>query len=264
MAVLGPLCVTGPDGPVRIDSARQRRLLVALAAHAGRAVEIAVLTELVWEAPPADPAGAVQTVVSRLRRVLPPAVRIETAHGGYALVVGRAALDVTAFADELAAAAAAAAAERPDLLAHALALWRGRPFAELDHPSLHPEVARLVELRTAAAEKHADALLAAGRGDEAVAAAETLVVAEPLRESAVALLMRALVATGRQADALAAFARLRERLADELGLDPSPSLRDLQQQVLRQQMPASAAGAPAARRAAGQLVRRPRHRAGRG
>jgi DNA-binding SARP family transcriptional activator len=136
VAVLGPLRVAGPDGPVRIDSARQRRLVVALAAHAGDAVETAVLTELVWDAPPADPAGAVQTHVSRLRRALPPDVRLETAPGGYALAVDRAALDVTAFADRLAAAAAADVADRPDLLAAALSLWRGRPFAEVDHPSL--------------------------------------------------------------------------------------------------------------------------------
>jgi hypothetical protein len=125
VAVLGPLRVAGPDGPVRIDSARQ--------------------------------------------------------------------------------------SDRPELLAAALALWRGRPFAEVDHPSLQPEVARLVELRAAAAEKHAEALLAAGRSAEAVAAAEALVVAEPLRESAVALLMRALVAVGRQADALAAPHRHAQR-----------------------------------------------------
>ncbi|MGQ0575561.1 MAG: BTAD domain-containing putative transcriptional regulator [Pseudonocardia sp.] len=237
VGVLGPLLVEGPDGPVRIGSDRQRRLLVALAAHAGRVVGTDLLTELVWGVPPADPAGAVQTNVSRLRRVLPAAVRIETAPDGYRLVAERAALDTTVFADQVAAAATDADG-RPERLARALELWRGHPFAELDHPALQPEAARLVELRAAAAEEHAAALLAVGRVGEAVAAAESMVVAEPLREGAVAVLVRALVAAGRHVEALAALARLRERLAEELGLDPSPQLRELEERVLRHELPA--------------------------
>lgn len=250
VGVLGPLLVEGPDGPVRIGSVRQRRLLVALAAHAGRVVDTDLLAELVWDADtPADPAGAVQTNVSRLRRCLPAGVRIVTAADGYQLRADRSALDVTAFADHLAAADGVPDAERADRYARALALWRGRPFAELDHPALHPEVARLVELRAAAAEEHAAALLGAGRVGEAVAALEALVVAEPLREAAVALLVRALVAAGRQGEALAALARLRTRLADDLGLDPSPELRELESRVLRQQLPAAPPPAPAPARA---------------
>ena len=190
VGVLGPLLVAGPDGPVRIGSSRQRRLLVALAAYAGRVVDTGLLTELVWDEAPAEPVGAVQTNVSRLRRSLPPGVRIVTAADGYQLDADPALLDVTAFADHLAAASAAAPADRAGHYARALALWRGRPFAELDHPALHPEVARLVGLRTAAVEQHAAALLAGGSVGEAVAALEALVVAEPLREGAVALLDR--------------------------------------------------------------------------
>lgn len=245
VGVLGPLLVEGPDGPVRIASARQRRLLVALAAHAGGVVGTGLLVELVWDDDaPTDPAGAVQTNVSRLRRVLPAQLRIGTAADGYQLLADRAALDVTAFADHLAAATHGAPAERAERYALALALWRGRPFAELDHPVLHPEVARLVELRASATEQHGAALLAAGRAGEAVAVLEALAVAEPLREGAVALLMRALVAAGRKGEALAAFGRLRARLADELGLDPSAELRELESQVLRQEV---AAPAPAPR-----------------
>ncbi|MGE3286322.1 MAG: BTAD domain-containing putative transcriptional regulator [Pseudonocardia sp.] len=229
--VLGPLQVHGPGGPVRIGSVRQRRLLVALAAHAGHVVATDVLVELLWADPPRDPAGAVQTNVSRLRRLLPPGVRIETAADGYRLVADPGVLDVAAFADHL-----AAAAEDPRRYAEALRLWRGTPFADLDHPALQPEVARLVELRAVATERHAAALLATGRPGEAVAALEALVLAEPLREGAVALLMRSLVAAGRQAEALAVFARLRTRLADELGLDPAPELRELERQVLHQEL----------------------------
>src|SRR6185436_10375433 len=127
----------------------------------------------------------------------------------------------------------------------------GRPFAELDHPALQPEVARLTELRASAAERYGAALLNAGRPGEAVATLEALLVTEPLREAAVALLMRALVAAGRQGDALAAFARLRGRLADELGLDPSAELRTLEQQVLRQEIaPTVGVLSPAASRSA--------------
>ena len=244
--MLGSLLVVGPAGPVLIGASKQRRLLVALAAHAGQVVGADLLGELVWERPPGDPAGALHTAVSRLRRVLPPGPRIVTAVDGYQLVADRSAIDVTAFADQL-----AAAGTDPDRYAEALALWRGRPFAELDHPALQPEVARLAELRASGAERHGAALLDAGRAGEAVAALEALLVTEPLREAAVALLMRALVAAGRQSDALAAFARLRGRLADELGLDPSTELRTLQQQVLRQEIaPTVAVLSPAASRSA--------------
>ena len=192
--------------------------------------------------PPTRP-GAVQTNVARLRRLLPGEIRIVTTPEGYQLLADRRAVDVTAFADHLAAAATDTDPQlRLRRLATALALWRGRPYAELDHPSLQPEVARLTELRSAAAEQHATALLATGRTGEAIAALEALTVAEPLREGAVAQLMRALVAAGRQSDALAAFGRLRARLADELGLDPAPELRALEQQVLRQEITARSVG----------------------
>jgi predicted ATPase/DNA-binding SARP family transcriptional activator len=245
VGVLGPLLVHGPAGPMAIGAARQRRLLVALAAHAGQVVDADLLGELVWERVPGDPAGALHTAVSRLRRLLPPGPRIVTAADGYQLVADRSAVDVTAFTDQL-----DTAGTDPDRYARALALWRGRPFAELDHPALHPEVARLVELRASAAERHGAALLAAGRAGEAVAALEALVVAEPLREAAVALLVRALVAAGRQGDALAAFARLRSALADELGLDPSSELQTLEQQVLRREVAPTIAAPPSPSRSA--------------
>jgi predicted ATPase/DNA-binding SARP family transcriptional activator len=250
LGVLGPLVLRGPEGPVRLGSTRQRRLLAALAAHLGRPVDVGLLVELVWGAdPPADPAGAVQTNVARLRRLLPPGLRLVTTPDGcYRLEAERSAVDVAAFADHLAAAAPGAPA-RLDRLVAALALWRGRPFCELDHPSLEPEVARLDALRATAAEQHAEALLAVGRPGEAVAAAEALVAAEPLRESAVGVLMRALVAAGRQGDALAAFGRLRRLLADDLGLDPCPELRALEQRVLRQELPGPAVPDPPAARA---------------
>ncbi len=249
--VLGPVMLRGPDGPVRLGSVRGRRLLAALAAHLRTAVSIDLLAELIWGVDPrdlpADPAGAVHTHVARLRRLLPAEVRIITAPDGYLLAADRALVDSTAFVDRVSAASQLRdPAERAELLAAALALWRGRPYPELDHPSVHPEIARLVELRSSAIEQHAEALLAAGRAGEAAAAMEALTVAEPLRESAVALLMRALAATGRPGDALAAYTRLRTRLAEELGLDPGPQLQALEQRVLRHELPAHVAAPVAA------------------
>jgi len=237
LGVLGPLVLRDADGPVRLGSGRQRRLLAALAAHLNRPVDAVLLLELVWGGEvPLDPAGALQTTVARLRRMLPAGLRLVTTPEGYRLDADRAAVDATAFADHLATATTTDSQVRLDRLAAALALWRGRPFCELDHPSLEPELARLDALRTTAAEQHAEALLACSRVGEAVVAAEGLVADAPLRESAVEVVMRALVAAGRQVEALAAFARLRGRLADELGLDPGPRLRALEQQILRQEV----------------------------
>jgi predicted ATPase/DNA-binding SARP family transcriptional activator len=238
VGVLGPVLLTGPSGAIRVGSVRQRRLLAALVAHIGSAVDTGVLADLVWDEPPADPAGAVQTNIARLRRLLPPGVVIVTVPEGYQLVADRSLVDVTAFVDHL-------AVRDPGRLEAALALWRGPPYCDLDHPAVQPEVARLTELRLGATEQLGAELLASGRTGEAVATLEALARAEPLREGAVAHLMRALVAAGRQGDALAAFARLRDRLRDELGLDPSPELRDLEGQVLNQQVVAPPAPAPA-------------------
>ncbi|MDN5858135.1 MAG: hypothetical protein L0H84_05880, partial [Pseudonocardia sp.] len=226
--VLGPLRVRGPDGPIPVPSARQRRLLLGLVARLGTPVPIDELADLGWDDPPADPRGAVHTNIARLRRLLPEGTRIVTAPEGYQLVAERSAVDVTVFTDLLSGASASPdPRDRLSRLEAALALWRGRPYAELDHPTLHPEAARLSELRAGAAEQHGAALIAVGRIAEAIAALESLIVADPLRESAVALLMRALVTAGRQADALAEFGRLHRRLAEDLGLDPSPPLREL-------------------------------------
>jgi predicted ATPase/DNA-binding SARP family transcriptional activator len=245
VAVLGPLELRAADGStVKVGSGRQRRLLAALALRRGATTAVDVLAELVWgDDAPSDPAGAVQTNVARLRRMLPDGVRIETEPGGYRLV---ADLDADDFEAHVTRAAAAADPQRRAAhLDAALLLWRGHPFAELDHPDLAAECVRLGELRASAVEARAEAMVAGGRVDEAVGVLEAFVAEEPLRERPVALLMRALTAAGRQADALRAYGRLRDTLLEQLGLDPSPELRNLEAQVLRQELPA----APLVRRA---------------
>jgi predicted ATPase/DNA-binding SARP family transcriptional activator len=238
VGVLGPLLLQASDGErIPVTSGRQRRLLAALALHAGTEVGNETLAELVWgDEQPADPDAALQTNVARLRRLLPDRVSIGTGARTYRLEIATEDLDSGRFAAHLARAAdepkpAARLAE----LDAALALWRGRPFADLDDPAVDPEIARLTGLRAAAVEQRAEALLATGRAAEAVAVAEGLVAADPIRERAVAILMRALVAAGRPADALRAYAGLRRELAEQLGLDPSPELRALHEQVLRQE-----------------------------
>lgn len=242
VGVLGPLEVHGPDGPVPVGSGRQRRLLTALAAHAGEPLTVDRIADLVWwRSPPVDPVGAVQTLVARVRRLLPAGVAVETVPGGYALRAPRDAVDATAFTDGIAEASAQPSAQdRAAGLVAALALWRGRPFTDLDHPDAPALAARLAGLHADARERLADALLDAGRAAEAVAVAEGLCADDPWREGAVAVLMRALAAAGRRRDALAVFADLRRRTTVELGVDPGPRLRDLQEQLLRDERPAPA------------------------
>jgi predicted ATPase/DNA-binding SARP family transcriptional activator len=250
VGVLGPLVVHAADGSeVKLGSRRQRRLLSALVLHAGAVAERDRLIELVFDgALPADPANALQTNIARLRRVLPAPFEIVTEPAGYRLVATAPdVVDVRLFDRLVGAADTAAAGRRLELLDQALALWRGRPYPELDDPSVGVDQARLEELRSVAVERRAEALLATGRAEVAVTELEGLLAAEPLRERAVGLLMRALVAAGRQSDALQAFARLRSVLADDLGLDPSAELRELEGRVLRQQVVESPAVTPGSR-----------------
>jgi predicted ATPase/DNA-binding SARP family transcriptional activator len=214
---------------MRLSSARQGRLLAALALRVRTPVGCDLLAELVWgEHLPADPDATLHTYVARLRRVLPAGLRIRTDTRAYVLEADRGAIDAEEFTARL-----QRAPDDVETLEAALELWRGRPYADLDHPAVEAEVARLAGLRATAAERHVTALLAVGRPADAVNAAEALVAAEPLRESATALLMRALLAAGRPSDAVRAFAALRTVLADELGLDPSGEVVRLHEQVLR-------------------------------
>ena len=264
VGVLGPVRLNRPDGSdIRLSSERQRRLLAALALHARRVVETDVLVEMIWGsgdgAAPENPSAAVHTLLARLRKLLPAGVSVMTESHGYRLNVAPAEIDADAFVRHLRTAGASAqpAAQLAELDS-ALALWRGRPFVELDHPDAAAEVARLSELRSVAIEQQAEALLTLGRTGEAIATLESLAVAEPLREGTVALLMQALAGDGRQGDALRAYARLRRTLAEELGLEPTRELRRLEERLLRQELTGEegSSGVDAVRGHAG--VRRPR------
>ncbi|HEX2074932.1 MAG TPA: BTAD domain-containing putative transcriptional regulator [Geodermatophilus sp.] len=246
--VLGPLEVTGPDGrPLDVGGAKPRALLTLLLAEAGRAVPIDRIVATLWgDEPPPTVTGTLQAYVSHLRRLLEPdrgprqapAVLL-TRPPGYLLRADESELDILRFAALIEEGDRAVEAGDPargiGLLDQALRLWRGEPLAELgDLPGAASDRLRLVELRVRARERRCDALLAVGRADAAVSDLQHLVTEHPLRERLWARLITALYAADRQADALDAFRRCADLLRDELGIDPGPELRDLEQAVLRQ------------------------------
>ncbi|WP_159391173.1 AfsR/SARP family transcriptional regulator [Streptomyces viridochromogenes] len=238
VAVLGPLEIRGPHGEsVTIAGSRIGSLVIRLVLARGRPVSVERLVEDLWSAePPAQPRGAVQALVSRLRRTA-SGLPVVSGSGGYTLALPSDAVDLWRFED-LAARGHAELAHRPDLAAgtlrKALDLWRGEEFTEAQG-ALFAEAAavRLRELRRAALADRIDADLALGRAAEVLPELEHLAAAAPADERWQARLMHALHAVGRGADALDVYARVRARLTEELGLDPSPELRRAHLAVLR-------------------------------
>ncbi|MBB3674471.1 putative ATPase/DNA-binding SARP family transcriptional activator [Modestobacter versicolor] len=236
ICLLGPVAVLGEDGqPVDVGGPRARALLARLAVEPGRVVGLDTLIEAVWDAdPPAAPGNAVQALVSRLRRAL-PAVPLRAQAHGYLLDLPADAVDAGRFE----ALVARAREDRdPDralaLLREAEQLWRGPALADLrDLAFTGPLAARWDELRLTAAEQRLGGELERGRAAAALAELEELVAAHPLREPLCLLQVRALARLGRSAEALAAYERCRDRLADELGMDPSAALQAEHLAVLR-------------------------------
>lgn len=240
-SVLGPVEVRSDGGELLLPKGRNQRLLLAtLVSHAPRVVSVDRLVDALWgDRPPADPSAALHTQVARLRALLRAggdgAQPIEREPYGYRLAAGPNDIDTTRFA-----ALIATAGESPtpdDALAcidEALALWRGDPYEEfVAGRAFLAEIARLQELRTGALERRTELLLALGRTADALTTIEPVVLAAPLRERPVALAMEALYRAGRQSEALDAFQRHRRRLSEDLGLEPSPSLRQLELEILR-------------------------------
>lgn len=238
--MLGPFEVRTDDGSsVDVPGARLRALLIALALRTGHAVPKASLVDWIWGGlPPADATNALQRLVSRLRKALPDGV-IEGQTDGYRLRLAPDAVDAVRF-ERLVTAAQAARAEdgarRIGLLREARDLWRGAAMQDVglpDSAAFDAAVARLEGLRLTATEERVDAEVALGRGAEMVTELTDLVAAHPVRERLAAALMRALVAAGRDNEALLVYQRVREALADALGVDPSPELAALHVALLR-------------------------------
>ncbi|QFZ21213.1 ATP-binding protein [Saccharothrix syringae] len=233
IGILGPLEVRADDGaPVAVGGPRPRALLVLLALNANRVVGTdSIVAAQYGDTPPADAAGAVQAHVSRLRRAVGGVV---FEGGGYRLVVDPDDVDALRFerlaADGRRLLAAGAHDRAVGVLREAVDLWRGPALVDLPHGAAR--AARLEELRLTALEDLHDAESALP-GGAPVAELRALVAAHPLRERLRGLLMRALHAAGRQAEALAEFSDVRRLLADELGADPSPELSAVHLAVLR-------------------------------
>ena len=237
--------------PLALGGARQRAVLALLALRAGELVSRDRLIDDLWGDDAATkPANALAALVARLRKVLPRDVLLT--HGsGYELHVDDEAIDLVRFERLFARAAASDPAVAGASLREALELWRGPALAEFAYESwAQPAIARLDELRLAAFEARIDADVSTGGGVELVGELEALIHEHPLRERLRGQLMLALYRAGRQADALEAYRQARSALVDELGIEPSRDLHELEQAILRQDptlAPDRPAGAPARR-----------------
>jgi DNA-binding SARP family transcriptional activator/tetratricopeptide (TPR) repeat protein len=251
VGVLGPVTAWRDEREVLGGQPRQLAVLGVLAARANRVVSRGELVDAVWgEKPPASAEGGIYTYVAGLRRVLEPdrprgdsgqrrrapARVLVSAGGGYMLRLGSGCLDADRFQQGLGQArglrAAGDLARAAVTVTDALSLWRGIAFAGVPGPFAEAERQRLGELRTAAAEERADLLLALGRPAEVVPDLTALIAEHPLRERARGLLMVALYRCGRQAEALQVFHEARQRLAEDLGIDPGSELTQIHRQVL--------------------------------
>ncbi len=240
--VLGPLEVSHDGVPVRLGGERQRALLALLVTRANALVTTERLIEhLFGGEASAGAANAVHVAVSRLRRALRCGDDglLVTRPGGYVLSVAPDQLDAVRFERLLDAGRQAASAGDPTAgsvrLREALALWRGPALADLARMEfIAPEARRLDELRLLALMERIDADLALGRHAELVPELEALVAAEPLRERLRQQQMLALYRTDRRADALEVYRETSTLLREELGLEPTRALQDLEGMVLRQ------------------------------
>lgn len=258
--VLGPVEVAVEQARLTLGSPRQRTILAVLLC-AGEVVPSGRLIEAVWGTrPPAAATTTLRSHISQLRRGLEGVVSsggsvIVTAAGGYGLELGGHELDAARF-EELTRWAGMVLGEDPasaeELLDEALSCWRGPAFGELgDHPMVRAEAVRLERLRATAAADRIESLLALGRHRQVLGELEATVLTEPLDERTHGQLMLAMYRTGRQADALAVYEALRARLAEDLGVDPSPDLQRLHGQLLRQEIEDTGQHAPTVTSAAG-------------
>ena len=242
--ILGPVEVWAGERPVALGGRRQLSLLAMLVVNAGSAVSADALIDGLWAAQSSS-AGArkrLQMAVLRLRRALGPIARdgkceLRTVGGGYLLALAADELDAAVFARYVTAGLEASRGgdwvRGREQLTAALALWRGPALADVGFEDFaQPEIRRLDELRGLALEGRIEADLQLGRHAEVVPELEVLLVASPTRERLAGQLMRALHACGRRANALEVYQRTRERLSEELGLEPSEALTALQGMML--------------------------------
>ncbi len=246
--ILGPLEVVQDGEPLALGAVQQRALLAVLVLHRGEAVSVDRLIDELWgERAPATAAKTVQVYVSHLRKALGAGV-ILTEGRGYRLKVAREQVDAGRF-DSLAAEGRRAlsdglAARARERFCSALGLWRGEPLADFAYERFaQGAIARLRESRLAVLEDRIEADLALGSDGDLIGELESLVASNPLQERLRGQLMLSLYRAGRQADALSVYRQTSELLQEELGLEPSRMLRELERSILEQN--AALDGSPA-------------------
>jgi YVTN family beta-propeller protein len=244
--ILGPVTVCENGRELALGGARQRALLAILILHANEVVSTDRLIDDLWgDRPPATAAKVVQVYVSQLRKALRtgrPGARdgvLLTKAPGYVLRIGPGELDADRFELLVDEGRRALGEGAPELAAQklvaGLTLWRGPPLADFSFDAFaQSDIARLEEVRLTALEERIEADLVLGRHAEVVAEIEALVAVHPLRERLRGQLMRALYGSGRQAEALSAYADARRSLVDDLGLEPGPELQELERAILCQ------------------------------
>jgi DNA-binding SARP family transcriptional activator/predicted ATPase len=235
-AVLGPLEVTGPDGPLPLGPPKQRLLLALLLCQPGVPAPAWSLLDQSWGGnAPSTARDNLRLYMHRLRRLL-GADRVVRRAAGYVLVAQQSEVDALRFTDLLTAcqrlAAEGQTREAYGLLEAALGEWRGPAYGDLDAPAIRAEASRLEELRLAAVETKAEAGLALGRHATVAAELSSLIRQHPYRERLLGQLMLALYRSGRQVEALEAYRNARRRMVDELGLEPGTDLQRLEHRIL--------------------------------
>lgn len=235
--LLGPIEVVVDGETVRLGSSMRRSILALLASEPNREMSVDRLLTALW-GEDADSAAAQRLPfhISKLRAILDDDADITHTGRGYIFNIDPGAVDIVRFeqliksASEMSDRAGALAA-----LDDAIDLWRGEPFQGVDPDVVGAAtIARLEELYLSAVEKRIEAALDVGTAGRLIADLEGLVSQHPYREQLRGLLMRALYLSGRQADALRVFAETRRTLGEELGIEPSPMLQDLEDRILRQ------------------------------
>jgi DNA-binding SARP family transcriptional activator len=263
LGLLGPVELRRNGVVVPVGATKKRMILAVLGLSGGDVVSTDRLIDAVWGARPPPSAGkALQVYVSQLRDAVEPtrhAPRVIVSQApGYALALPPQAVDVRVFERLWDEGRRLRTSESPasaaEVLSRALALWRGPPLADLAYEeAFTQDVSRLEEMRWTCLEDRIDADLAAGRHSDVIADLEELSHRYPLRERACELLMLAYYRSGRQADALHAYRRMRATLVGELGLEPSRALVELERRILQQDPALNEAAAEAVPRGTPQL-----------
>lgn len=243
--VLGPLQMTVEDALVSLGTPKQRAVLAVLVVNANRPIDIDTLIGAAWDQrPPAGARATLHAYISNLRRLMSSAGidrdLLANAAPGYRLAIDHTQSDLGRFRTEKDAGVHAAAAAQFELasrhMSEALAQWRGPVLEDLrDFQFVETPATALDEEKILAHTTHAEAEIACGRPEAVIMELETLIGRHHYREPLWAQLITAYYLADRQSDALDAYLRLKTRLAEDLGIDPGPKLRQLHGQVLRQE-----------------------------